>query len=976
VLLLVVFLAVIPALLIILYSGLEMRREAIEDARREVMTLARTMGEVQRGISLSAYQLLSALARMEEVRNLDGPGASAVFRSIIDENPRYSNIVAVDLNGDVFASGRPFEPTSLADRPHFQQALAERSFVVGEYTVTRVGQEVPGLIFAYAVTDEQGEPLCVLSTAFNLESFSVLLHAVEFPEESFLSVTDRNGIRLFYYPPREETNPVGEPIVPVAWEAARGADEPGLSIHEGSDGIRRIFAYQPVSLNEGGEPYAYMWAGIPETWALKPANTVLVRNLLWMILAAGLAVFIAWSAGGRTLLKPIHRLIGAAGAIASGDDAARTGMRDAPGELGELAGAFDDMADTLAENQQRLHTIADYTYDWEYWVGPDGSLLWMSPSCERITGYPPAAFFGDRDLIARIVHEQDRHRFTTHLEAGGLKAAGRNIDFRIIHAAGHTIWIDHHCISIYDENGVFLGRRISNRDITDRKRVEKSLTESAGQFRSLVEGAPYAIFVQTDFRFAYVNQAAIDLFGARSADQLLGMPVADRIHPDYRKDGQTRMRRLNTLRQAVPRVRHVYLRLDGGEVPVEVSSVPLTFEEKNGAMAFVQDITEREKVAARLQQAQKMEAIGALAGGIAHDFNNLLFPIMGHSEMLLEDLPKGSKSRDNAAGIYTAAGRARDLVNQILSFSRQGEHRKMPIRLQQILKEVLKLTRATIPSNIVIEHDIVPDLGPVLADPTNIHQVLMNLITNAYHAVEETGGGISVALHRTELGEGHLSDAGLTPGPYALISVSDTGCGIRPEVLPRIFEPYFTTKNQDKGTGLGLSVVYGIIREHGGDIRAYSEPGQGSAFRVYLPLLPHRSPQAEVDAPEIYPSGTERILLVDDEPSIVSMETEMLERLGYRVTACTGSQEALKIFEADPRGFDLVITDMAMPAMTGTELAGRLAAIRPDIPLILCTGFSESLTRHEASVKGIREILHKPVAQADLAGAVRRVLDT
>ncbi len=975
ILILMVFLAVLPALLIILYSGLEMRQAALKDTKREVMTLARTGGEVQQGITLSTYQLLSTLAQMEAVRSRDGEAASAIFHSVIDDNPRYSNIEAVDIAGDVFASGRPFEPTSLADRPHFQQALEDKSFVVGEYIVTRVGQEVPGLAFAYAVTDGEGEVLCVLTAVFNLDGFSFLLDVAALPKDSFLAVTDRHGVRLFYHP-RRETNPVGEPIVGPAWEAAKGAREPGISVHAGSDGMRRIFAYQPVSLEEGGQPYVYIWSGIPEAAALKIANQVLVRNLLWMLLAAGMAFCVAWLVGGRRLLDPIQRLTEATRVFASDNTGARTGMQDAPGELGELARAFDDMADTLAKNQRRLRTIADYAYDWEYWIDPDGRLLWMSPSCERITGYPPSAFIADKGLLERIVHEQDRACFRVHIEAESLKRVGENVDFRIVHESGFTVWIDHHCIPIYDEDGVFLGRRVSNRDITCRKRMERSLTESEAQFRSLVEGAPHAIFLQAEFRFAYVNQAAIDLFGARSADQLLGTPVLDRLHPDFREAVEKRIRRLNTLKQPVPRVRHVYLRLDGIEVPVEVSSVPLTFEGKDGAMAFVQDVTEREKVEARLQQAQKMEAVGVLAGGIAHDFNNILFPIMGRSEMLLEDLPEKSTARDHAAEIYRAACRARDLVNQILTFSRRSEHKKIPLRIQRELKEVLKLSRATIPSNIELRQDIAPDVEPVLADPTNIHQMIMNLVTNAYHAVEESGGWVSVSLHRKESESGDLPNALLFPGPYALLAVSDSGCGIPREVMPRIFEPYFTTKGQEKGTGLGLSLVYGIVREHGGDIRVYSEPGKGSAFHVYLPLLQREVPDETVEPPAAYPlGGAERILFVDDEEAIVNLEAQMLERLGYRVAAYTGSKKALEAFAADPGAFDLVITDMAMPSMTGIQLARRLVAIRPDIPVILSSGYSDAITREEPAKSGIRAILHKPVTKGDLANTIRRVLD-
>jgi PAS domain S-box-containing protein len=382
-------------------------------------------------------------------------------------------------------------------------------------------------------------------------------------------------------------------------------------------------------------------------------------------------------------------------AFAGGALDARAGSSPAPDELHTLSKAFDNMAAALEENQERLCTIADYTYDWEYWIGPDGRPKWVSPSCERITGYRASEFMSDYSLFQTIVYDDDKNDFNKHLILEQDMGQSGRIDFRIRHRSGRLIWIEHHCLAIENPSGKLLGRRVSNRDITERKNMEQALRQSEAQFRSLVEGAPVAIFVQVNSCFVYVNTAGLRLFGADTADQLIGTPVMDRFHTDYREKVSQRIYQLNELKKPVPRIEQIYLRLDKTPVPVEVSAVPITFEGQNGALVFVQDITERRQIETRLQQAQKMEAIGALAGGIAHDFNNILTPVIGLSELLLEDLPPGSLERENVIEINTAARRAGDLVRQILSFSRQAEQKRIPLRIQQVLKEVGKLVRST-----------------------------------------------------------------------------------------------------------------------------------------------------------------------------------------------------------------------------------------------------------------------------------------
>ena len=385
---------------------------------------------------------------------------------------------------------------------------------------------------------------------------------------------------------------------------------------------------------------------------------------------------------------------------------------------------------------------------------------------------------------------------------------------------------------------------------------------------------------------------------------------------------------------------------------------------------------EKKRLQAQLQQAQKMQAIGTLAGGIAHDFNNILFPIIGYTEMTLADLPENSLTRSNLEEVLKAAERAKGLVRQILTFSRQSEQERKPLKIQPIIKEALTLLRASLPTTIEISQNIDKKCGAILADPIQIHQVMMNLCTNAYHAMREKGGVLGMTLTEVDIDSCDLgSNVDLKPGRYLRLTVSDTGHGMEPAEMERIFEPYFTTKGPGEGSGMGLAVVHGVVRSHGGHITVYSEPGKGAAFHVYLPRIDGIGTSPIPVPSEPIPKGTERILFTDDEKQIVDMVQQMLERLGYHVTARTSSVEALKAFRTKPDKFDLVITDQTMPNMTGAELAQKIMGIRPDIPIILCTGFSEVIEKEKAKAMGFRDYVMKPIVKSDIAKIIRRVLD-
>ena len=509
-------------------------------------------------------------------------------------------------------------------------------------------------------------------------------------------------------------------------------------------------------------------------------------------------------------------------------------------------------------------------------------------------------------------------------------------------------------------------------EITEREKAEVALRESEDRFRSLFEQSNDAIIIHDmDGRILNVNYRALEMLGY-DRKQLLGMNIPE-LHPASELETAEAAFKETSIKGHT-QFESKFTRSDGSIVEVEISS-SITDKEKGVVQGIIRDITDRIKLEAQLQQACKMEAIGTLAGGIAHDFNNMLTPIIIQSELALMDLEEGNPIRFNLQEVLKAGLRAKDLVKQILAFSRQSEQQPIPLKITPIIKEAVKLLRASLPTTIEIRISLPKDGDTVTADPTQIHQVMMNLCTNAAHAMRERGGVLDVGLDTVELeGENASGHADLNPGPYLKLAVSDTGHGIPLAVKDRIFDPFFTTKNRTEGTGMGLAVVHGIIKSYGGEITVDSEPGKGATFNILIPQT-MTAVSAKPDFTEEPPSGNERVLVVDDEPEMVDTLCRMLDRLGYQTTKRTSSIEALELFTAKPDRFDLVITDQTMPNMTGMELAKIFMQTRSDIPIILCTGFSEMVSEESAKAMGISAFVLKPIVMREIANTIRQVLD-
>ncbi|MCP3872370.1 MAG: PAS domain S-box protein [Desulfobacteraceae bacterium] len=630
----------------------------------------------------------------------------------------------------------------------------------------------------------------------------------------------------------------------------------------------------------------------------------------------------------------------------------------------------------LKQSKEKYRDLVENLNEAIYSVNSNGRIVYVSPQIEQILGYTSEEMIGtsffdfihpdDSSIVAKIFENLKLN----HLYPG---------EYRIRSKTGGFRWI--RTFSRFTRTGDSESIQGVLIDITENKQNEEALKQSEERFKSIFENANDGILiVDSTLKLVQSNKKMRTLLGY-SQNELTALNASD-IHPQT--DFSTIIHQINKMVKGIlPLITNIPVIKKNGDIFfADISSSLIKLENKTYVMGLFRDVSDlkeaqdaKQKLENQLLQSQKMQAIGTLAGGVAHDFNNILSPIIGHSELLLLDLDKNSQSRESIKEIYGSALRAKDLVHQILTFSRQEKGETKLIKIQPILKEVVKMIRATLPTTIDIQVKIDPDCGAMNANPIQMHQLIMNILTNAYHAIGESVGEIRIQLSMTELADSDLVNAKMRPGIYNCLTISDTGMGMDTTIQQRIFEPFFTTKGQGKGTGMGLAVVHGIIENMKGCIKVKSELAKGTEFKSFFPLAKKSFDPIKVKENQTIVGGNEHILFIDDEIDIIHLYQKFLERLGYSVEPYADPLEALENFKTNFKKFDLVITDFAMPKITGDKLAAQIIKLRPDIPIILSTGYSESVSPESAKESGIKEILQKPVIIKELSQKIRGVLD-
>ena len=632
---------------------------------------------------------------------------------------------------------------------------------------------------------------------------------------------------------------------------------------------------------------------------------------------------------------------------------------------------------SLKQAEAKYRDIFNSALEGIFETSPQGQLLTANPSLAKMLGYDsPEEVTSTVDDTGRQVwvDPNQRLKYAQLLET---QDVARGFECQFSRKDGTQFWVSLNSRRVSGRDGRTLFYTGFMEDITERKRAEAALRESNERFRQVAENVGDFIWeIDADGIYLYTSPSVKKILGY-SPDELVGkMHFYDLFTPEVREELKAAALKVFATKQPFRAFPNPNLTKDGRVVHLETSGSPVVDEAGNliGYRGVDTDTTERQEIEARMRQTEKMEALGTLTGGIAHDFNNILAAMMGFAELTKEKLPKGSREERHLQMVMDAGLRGRELVKQMLTFSRQTEQEKKPLQLSAIVKETGRFLRASIPATISIRVNVESESGPVLADPVQIQQVVMNLCTNAAHAMREKGGVLDLHLSDFSVAPSEAKSDGMKPGLYIKLVVRDTGIGIPPEVINRIFDPFFTTKKPDEGTGLGLSVVKGIIQQHDGYIDVESQPGKGSVFTVYLPKVAEQSGR-EVVSEEPVPTGHERVLLIDDEKALTETGQEFLEGLGYEVTVRNSSVEALELFRDDPGRFDLIVTDLTMPDMTGLELAKACMVLRSDIPIVLATGFSHMVNATAAREAGIRAMVMKPLTKEELGRTVRKALD-
>lgn len=861
-LILLVLFAVIPALGLILYTGIEERRIAAAQAKEDALRLARLVSSSQSQLIEGARHFLYTLAQLSQVRNCEPAPCCSLFASLLRQYPWYLNIGVAGQDGNIFASALPLaRPVNTTDRKWFQRAFQTCAFSIGDYQIGRITGK-PSVNFGHPVLNEAGKVKAVVFVALDLTWLNQLPAKVQLPPGSTLTVIDQSGMILARHPEPEKW--LGKTLRASMAKIILSQGE-GMTEAIGIDGTPRLYAFTPFG-DKATAGNLYLSIGIPTSVAFTKVDQILRRNLIFLGFVALLALVAAWIGGDLLLVRRLNALVSVTKRLGTGDLSTRTEMTHGRGELSQLAVAFDHMASSLEQRESerkqaqeqlsKLFQAVEQSPATVIIADTDGNIEYVNPKFTQLTGYTFEEVIGKNPRILKSGEtplEQYQLLWETITSGGEWRG-----EFHNKKKNGELYWESASISPIRNPEGVithFLGVK---EDITEHKQAEKE-------------------------------------------------------------------------------------------------------------MAVLQE---------QLRQSQKMEAIGSLAGGVAHDFNNSLTVIKGYSQLLLTGLKKDDPLRPDIEEIQKAAERAANLTRQLLAFSRRQILDMKVLDLNNILRDLDKMLRRIIREDIELVTLFAEDLGTVKTDPGQMEQVIMNLAVNARDAMPN-GGKLTIetanGILDQEYARKHIA---VKPGHYIMLSVSDTGCGMTPEVRDRVFEPFFTTKEKGKGTGLGLSTVYGIVKQSGGNIWVYSEPGQGTTFKIYLPRVDEPLEQLHEKATtEDTPRGNETILVVEDDEAVRKLAVRVLEKQGYTVLEAQQGNEALNVCQQRKEPFHLILVDVVMPDLSGRQLIESFKQIRQDFKVLYMSGYTDNaIVHHGVLEKGVN-FIQKPFTFDGLARKVREVLD-
>ena len=984
-LILMVLVVALPVFGIILYAGVERRQQAIHEAFKETASLAEAIADEQEHMVTGAHQLLRTLAQLTEIRAFDELKVQPLLADILHNNPQFLNIFVADPAGVMRVSGQPIKaPISVADRLYFTKAMETGRFSSGEYIVGRVNGQ-PTIAFAFPFKQDSGDIAGVIVVSFNLDGCRAVFNKAQLPNGTNYGLIDHRGIVVNRY--IDPGQFIGTPDNPEIFRRMASGPDQGSFQGTGNDGFLRIFSTRKMRLAEEDQPYLYVRVGMPVESVLYNANLVLLKNLGLLCLFLLLSLFLTRIIGKKSIIDRVARLQEASRRLADGDLDTRVAAVVNGGELGSLARSFDEMARQLALREQQRReaetALRERETNYREIFNATNDALFIHDSCtgaiievnkaaEEMFGYRGDEFkfltIDDVSLAQPPYSIEEAREWFRLAQSEG----AQRFEWISVRKNGERFWTE---VVLSSTTIGGAGRILAVvRDNNERKHaLEEILREKEAAQRYLDIAGVMFTALDANGDITLINNKGCQIL-ACTEEELLGKNWFDVcVAPAAQEESRAKFlafiggkpmtsqfdENIVVARDGSPRILALHMTLlrapDGGVITGMLFSGDDITEQREAE-------EERKLLMEQLNQSRKLESIGRLAGGIAHDFNNLLTPIMGYADILKMRPSMGEKEREYVGLISQAAENARILVQQLLGFGRKQILDMQILDLNKVLLSFHDIIRRTIRESIDIDMRLSPNLYGIRADRNQLEQILMNLAINAQEAISDRGM-ILFETAPVDIDEEYARQhSGVVPGKYLMLAVTDNGQGMDKETLDNIFEPFFTTKGH--GTGLGLANVYGLVKQHGGNIWVYSEPGKGTVFKIYFPIVEGVTAEERESVNGPHTPTVCSILLVEDNDLVRTMIEQVLEGYGYTVLSVEEPSQALKVMGTNH--IDILLTDVVMPEMNGPELYEQIRKAHPHIKVLYMSGYTDDVIVLQGVLKQGVNFIQKPFAINDL----------